>query len=227
MRVLVLQHGDEIPPGHLGEILEEAGAEVVAVMLHRGEPLPALDEWDAIVSLGAVEGVYDDDPWIAQERAFLREAAARDIAILGICFGSQILADALGGRAYLADGIEAGVVDVVRTAEGEADPVLRHLDVPVVAWHQDTFDPPPGATLLGSTDRYRHAFRVGRTLAIQAHPEAGLDVVDGWLAAGGREQLEEAGIDPEEVRARVAVSAKVQKEMSLRLFRAWVDGIER
>lgn len=227
MKVLVLQHGDEIPPGHLGEVLAEAGAEVTAVMLHRGEALPGIDGWDAIVSLGAVEGVYDDDPWIVAERAFLAEAASREIPLLGICFGSQILADALGGSAYKADGLEAGVVDIVRTPEGEADPVFRHLDVPVVAWHQDTFDPPPGATLLGSTDRYRHAFRLGQTLAIQAHPEAGPDIVDGWLAAGGREQLEESGLDPDEIRARVAVSAALQEEMSRRLFRAWVRDLGR
>jgi GMP synthase-like glutamine amidotransferase len=228
MRVLVLQHHDDISAGHLGDVLGEADADVVTVMVHDGEPFPDLDGWDGIVVLGALEGVYDDVAWIAEEREFLADVVGRGIPTLGICFGSQILADVLGGRAYKAEALEADVLELTQTFACSQDPVLCHLDGPVVSWHQDTWDPPPGATMLASSDRFRHAFRRGNVVGIQGHPEAGLDVFDTWVSSErGREQLAAAGVDADAFRDRVAATADLQAEMARRLFGAWVGEIGR
>ena len=89
---------------------------------------------------------------------------------MGICLGCQILAAALGGRAYPGNGREVGVVRLDLTAEGRADPVVRHLDGPVAVSHADTWDLPPGATLLAASGRYRHAFRRARPWACSPIP---------------------------------------------------------
>ncbi|MDX1689384.1 MAG: type 1 glutamine amidotransferase [Acidimicrobiia bacterium] len=225
MRVLILQHGDDITPGHLDAVLDEVEADRVAVHLHRGDRLPGPDGWDAVVVLGGEMGAYDEDdhPWLVDEKRFLAEVVDRDVPTLGICLGAQLLADALGGRAHLGEeGPEIGVVEVERTPGGFEDPVVRHLDRPTVVWHQDTFEVPPGATVLARTDRYPHAFRRGSALAIQAHPEADPDMVADWIEHVGPERLRDQGVDPGALRSAVAEVAVAQEAMARDLFRAWV-----
>jgi GMP synthase (glutamine-hydrolysing) len=113
----------------------------------------------------------------------LADAAARSAPALGICLGAQLAAAALGGRAYPGPaGEELGWTKVELTEAGRADPVLGALQEPaeLFEWHHDTFDPPPGATVLAGGAVYpTQAFRLGSVVAVQFHPE-----VDGPLLAG-------------------------------------------
>jgi GMP synthase (glutamine-hydrolysing) len=227
--VLVLIHGDDIPLGLLGEALAEAGVPIREVGLHRGESIPPLDGHSGLVVLGGTMGAYDEDdhPWLVDEKRVIREAHDSGMPMFGICLGVQLFADALGGRAYLAqDGPEIGHLAPEITPAGHEDPVVRHLDQPVVSWHRDTFDLPPGATLLAASDRFPHAFRLGSAVAIQSHPEAATDVVGGWIEhdrdAG---MLRSAGIDAPGLLQAVADGEFVQREMARRLFGAWVEEV--
>jgi GMP synthase (glutamine-hydrolysing) len=125
----------------------------------------------------------DAYPHLARALDLLRDAAARSAPTLGICLGAQLAAAALGGRAYPGPaGEELGWTKVELTPEGQADPVLGALQAPaeLFEWHHDTFDPPPGATLLATGGVYpTQAFRLGSVVAVQFHPE-----VDGPLLAG-------------------------------------------
>jgi GMP synthase (glutamine-hydrolysing) len=227
--VLVLRHGDDIPLGLLGEAIAAGGLVVHEVWLHDGEQVPPLDGYSALVVLGGEMGVYDTEHhhWLVGEQEVIREAHRRDIPMIGICLGSQLFAEALGGSAYLANDLPE--VELIRpdlTVDGVRDPVMRHLDAPVVAFHQDTWDPPPGATLLARTDRYNHAFRLGSALAIQAHPEATPDIVAAWLANEGAQALAAAaGTDAGDMLADVRRVEPVQREMAHRLFGAWVQQV--
>src|SRR5215204_3192209 len=86
--------------GHAGEAIREAGVELDERRLRDGEPLPALDEVDGLLSLGGEQSVLDidSDPVLAAEAALLAEAVSRGIPVLGVCLGAQLLAHALGGR---------------------------------------------------------------------------------------------------------------------------------
>lgn len=229
--VLVLRHGDDIPLGLLGEALADAGVRVHEVLLHRGEEIPPLDGFTALVVLGGEMGAYDEDafPWLVEEKAAIRRAHEQGMPMLGICLGPQLISDALGGSAYLADTPpEVGIVEPALTEAGRADPVLRHLDRPVVAFHQDTWEPPPGATLLARTDRYNHAFRLGTTVGIQSHPEATPEIVEEWMAhRGARSMMERAGVVSDDLRDAIHRSGSVQRDMARRLFGAWVEEITR
>ncbi len=219
--IVILEHGADIPPGLLGDALAAAGVPAERVPLHAGAALPAVDECGAVVSLGGVMGAYDDDryPFLAEEKGFLAQAVGAGVPVLGICLGCQLLADALGGRAYLAPEIELGylAVDVV----GD-DPVVRELDRPTLVWHQDTWDLPPGATLLASTDRYPQAFRKGSALGLQPHPEATPAIARGWAATEGLDHFARAGIDRAHLLADMEAGAEEGAAMAKRLFLSWL-----
>jgi GMP synthase (glutamine-hydrolysing) len=154
-----------------------------------GQPVPVtLDGADGLVVLG---GAMDFDethayPHLTRTRDLLRDAAARSAPALGICLGAQLAAAALGGRAYPGPaGEELGWTKVELTPQGQADPVLGALLEPaeLFEWHHDTFDPPPGATLLAAGGAYpTQAFRLGSVVAVQFHPEVDGPLLAGWWA---------------------------------------------
>lgn len=133
---------------------------------------------DLLIVMGGAPGAYQTDlyPFLRHEIAALEKRLAADLPTLGVCLGSQLMAAALGGRNYLGpNGKERGWYDINVNEAGMKTP-LRHFDASLtkmVQSHQDTFDLPPGATLLASSAMYENqAFSWGRNaLAVQFHPE--------------------------------------------------------
>ena len=153
------------------------------------EPIPAtLDGADGLVVLGGVMDADETDvyPHLARTMELVADAAARSAPALGICLGAQLAAAALGGRAYPGPaGEELGWTKVELTPDGQADPVLGALQEPaeLFEWHHDTFDPPPGATVLATGAVYpTQAFRLGSVVAVQFHPEVDGPLLAGWWA---------------------------------------------
>ncbi len=222
--IAVLRHGADIPAGYLGDALAAAGVPVETVPLYAGARLPEVADVAAVVSLGGVMGAYETDryPFLAAEKGFLSEAVEAGLPVLGVCLGCQLLADALGGRAYRAPEIELGYIEVRRTDAGAADPVVRELDGPTLVWHQDTWDLPPGAELLAETDAYPQAFRAGAALGIQPHPEATPAIVRVWAATEGLDHFDRAGVDRDELLAVVGAGESAAAAMAKRLFGGWL-----
>ncbi|MGZ4202404.1 MAG: type 1 glutamine amidotransferase, partial [Thermoleophilaceae bacterium] len=123
LRVLVLQHIACEPPGAYEDVLRERGAELHRVELDEGEPLPDWRGHDAIVAMGGPMSANDDAelPWLASEKALIREAVSAGTPFLGVCLGAQLLAASLGARVY-AGPAEVGVLPVALTEEGVRDP---------------------------------------------------------------------------------------------------------
>jgi GMP synthase-like glutamine amidotransferase len=130
-------------------------------------------------------GVYEADqhPFLSEEIRLLRDGLARDLPVLGVCLGSQLLAAAGGARVYRgATGPEVGWFPVTRLAD---DPWLEGWprSFEPLNWHGDTFDLPKGARHLASSERYPHqAFRLGSGLGLQFHVEATGELAREWLA---------------------------------------------
>jgi GMP synthase (glutamine-hydrolysing) len=187
MRVLVIMHVENEGPGVFGELLEAAGADVRVARLHGGEPLPAVGEIDAALSMGGPMNVYEEErhPFLRDETRFLQEAAERDLPVLGICLGAQMIAKAAGAAVTRNPVPELGWSTVALTDAGTADPLFRGLPgiVPVFQWHGDTFAIPAGGALLATGDDCRNqAFRHRRSYGLQFHLEADRALLAAWFA---------------------------------------------
>jgi len=207
----------------LDDALGLADAIVERFHLETDDPVPGTG-FDRVVILGGGMGAYDVDrhPWLDLEKDWIRDLVGADVPVLGICLGSQLLADALGGKAYRAAQPEVGVVSLSPTAAGMADPVVSKIGSMVYSLHQDTFDLPPDAALLAHSDRFPQAFRLGSALALQFHPDADRDQGLQW----GKEEgsvLRAAGVDYDDYAAGL-IGAEPQLDRASRaIFTAWLE----
>lgn len=186
-----------------------------------------LTEPDLLIMMGGPMGVYEQDrhPWIACQLKRLARRLAADRPTLGVCFGAQMIAAALGAPVYPGPAKEVGFhpLSIVDAASP-----LRHLaNVDVLHWHGDTFDLPDDVELLASTPAYPHqAFRRGANiLALQFHAEMGLDPrfeawIDQWPEA-----LAEAGSDAANMRARHAECGPAAVAAGRRMMAEWLAGL--
>jgi len=198
MRVLVLKPQELSRTGHVGASLVGRGAEVVEHVLDADGTPPRLDGFDAVVVTGAPWSVDGDEvrPWIGVLLERLREAVAREVPVLGICFGAQAFAEANGGWVARARDKEVGLHEVETD-----DPDLVPAG-PWFMWHGDTFGPPEGATVVARTDAGPQAYTLGPHLLVQFHPEATADTVSAWLDYDDAD-FHASGIDPEATLAEL------------------------
>lgn len=160
---------------------------------------------DLLIMMGGPMGVYEQDqyPWIGCQLRRLRKRLEADRPTLGVCFGAQMIAAALGAEVYAGPHKEVGFHPVRLHEAAEGSP-LRHIrDVPVLHWHGDTFTLPDNVELLASSHVYDHqAFRRGRNLlALQFHAEMGEDArFHEWIREWP-ESVAESGHDEEGFRA--------------------------
>jgi GMP synthase-like glutamine amidotransferase len=177
VRALVLQHGDSAPPGLLGEWLDARGIPYDVQRTDRGEPMPRPAGYAFIASLGSQHSPRDtDEPVVADGVGLLEQAIAEDVPVLGLCFGGQALAVVLGGGVEPAPEPELGWT-AIETDEPELVPPGPWLE-----WHFERFTMPPGATEIARNGAATQAFRHGRHLAVQFHPESTVEIVAGWAA---------------------------------------------
>ncbi|MDR2162007.1 MAG: glutamine amidotransferase [Desulfovibrio sp.] len=225
----VIQHVCFEDLGSWKDILVRRGYDIVRHQA--GIDLPGEEEWreaDLGIVLGGPVGVYDTElfPWLEEERRLLAGRIAARGPLLGVCLGAQLAASALGAAVYPSGGKEIGWGTIRLTAEGERS-CLRHLrDVPVLHWHGDTFDLPPGAELLASTDKtQRQAFLLGsRLLAVQFHPEAETEELERWLI-GHACELAAAGADPRRIRADGRRFGGLLRPRAAKVLEEWLDGL--
>ena len=208
MRVHWLQHAEHEGLGSIEPWLRARGHRVRGTRLHRGEELPGLDDFDWLIVMGGPMNIYEHDrhPWLIREKFLIRDACVKKKKVLGICLGSQLVADVLGGAVSQNDEPEIGWFDVSLNAEARTWSVLDDFPdtFPAFHWHGDTFKVPPGATpLMGSQACPRQGFSwgEGRVLALQFHPEVEFEDARRWLE-----------VEPPEPRRYVQHAAEILRD---------------
>jgi GMP synthase-like glutamine amidotransferase len=215
---LVIEHEADAPAGLLAEWTEARGVALEVVRLHRGDAIPEVLGRPFLVTLGSEASAFDDAvPWLAAERAALDRALAEDVPVLGICFGGQHLARALGGVVARATRPEVGWLEV-ETLAPEVVPGGRWLQ-----WHRDAFTVPAGAVTLARSEVSPQAFRAGPHLGVQFHPEVTPAIALDW-AASYPESLERAGTTVAAVRDGGVAHAADARRRAYALFDAFVAG---
>jgi GMP synthase-like glutamine amidotransferase len=215
---LILQHGPTGPAGVLADWLRVRG---LPFEVHRTweEPLPGDPRsFSFVASLGSEQSLAgrgaDGPAWIGEEVAFLRRTLDAGLPVLGLCFGGQALATALGAEVQRAVRPEVGWLEI------DSDDPDAVPSGPWLHWHWDAFAVPEGAIELARTPIGPSAFVAGPHLGVQFHPEVTLEIVDAWAQADP-ESLAEAGTTPE---ALVAEGRPVHERAAAQahaLFDAW------
>lgn len=211
---------------HVCQVLDSRQKPWRHVQPFAGEKLPELHEVSEVICFGGPYAAYDQDqfPFLREEIQFLNDAVEADIPVLGICLGSQLLAEALGGKSRVGDhGLECGFIDVVPvTGREEVTPKLAGR---YFSFHTDSIDLPPGAELLAVSQQYPQAWRQGSALAIQFHPEMSVAGIQGLLGIE-ETKIRQHGIDVEKLLAEVENNRAQLKQEAEKIVGGWIDYID-
>jgi GMP synthase (glutamine-hydrolysing) len=235
-KILVFQHVPYEPLGTLDPLLKQAGFRIRYVNFGREpESRPSVQGYEALIILGGPmnSDQIDAHPNLITEIEIIREAVSRDMSVLGICLGAQLLAKALGGSVSRNATREIGWYDVELTPDGACDPVLSAFASVqrVFQWHEDGIQLPADTTHLAASDASNvQAFRHGEHVyGFQFHLEVDKLLIERWLTIPANQQVlqEEAGrIDPEVIRRQTSVLVSELEELSQATFSRWIDRFE-
>lgn len=225
---LVVQHFACGGLGNLEPVLAERGYSVITVQAE-ADTLARLDphEHDLLIVLGSTDGVYENLEYMAPEIDLVRRRLAAAQPTLGICFGAQVMASALGKQVYRGDTDEIGYRAITPTEAGRESPVRHFAGVPAAAWHSDTFELPDGVTLLASSAQYENqAFAVGsHALAVQFHPELTAEMHEAWVAES-QPELQRNGLTDAAMHAERTAHAPAAQDASRAMLAEWLDGLD-
>ncbi len=229
--MLFLYNDPSAPEAMLGDAFLECGydVETFEVITEAQAENPAFDvtfpdphRYDVIVPLGSRWSVTDGDRgmgWITSEVAMVRDAHTAGVPMLGVCFGGQLLAHALGGSVTRMPAPEIGWYDV-DSARSDFVP-----SGPWFEWHFDRFTVPVGAVEIAKNGNAAQAFVMGRTMGIQFHPEVDERLLERWLEGSGGDEIAQLGRTADELRSATAHELESATKRVHALVRAFVDTV--
>lgn len=231
--IRVIRHEDWITAGHFTDTLDEHGIPYVTTAIDQGDTVPrSVEDISGLVLTGCTRSVNDGDAWAQQEISLIKRAMAAGVPVLGHCFGSQLLAKALGASIYAMSAKEIGWYEMTPVS----NPVVREWlgtssrEFEALVWHHDAFTLPQGATpLFGSTFCPDQAFVYGDNVATVGHLEVTAGLIENWLRIYGYdlEPLSPTVQDSDEISRDVERRVERMHCVTDSIYARWLEGVHR
>lgn len=177
LRIHYFQHVAFEGLGSIEDWVERNNHQLSSTKFYQDEKLPDADHIDWLIVMGGPMGVYDEDkfPWLKAEKEFIARAISMNKTVLGICLGSQLIAEVCGAKVYPNIQKEIGWFPLQLTGQGKRHSLLKNLpeELMVFHWHGDTFDLPERAIRLAETAATKNqAYLINeKILGLQFHME--------------------------------------------------------
>jgi len=198
--------------GTLEELIVCDGYQIENIQAQTDHIPNKVQQYAAIIILGGPMAVYDNVKYLKKEQELIKHALKHEIPVLGICLGSQLIAQAIGGKVYKGSKKEIGWSTVEINSTGLVD-LFRGINtqkIKAFQWHGDLYDLPPNAAIMASSKLCTQAFRFGSAIGIQFHLEITDDMIRRWAEEYAKE-LQCERIEPKDLF--------VQKDHELRELR--------
>lgn len=231
MKALFIQHDHVSPLGPVGERFRHHGFEIETLLVvpegKYREPnvevsFPDYRDFDVIVPLGSPWGAWDDaciGNWLLPELEWIQQAIENDVPVLGICFGGQLMARALGGSVAPGPRPELGWTYIFSDRQDLVS------NGPWFQFHYDYWKVPPQAVEIARTALASQAFTYRRSLALQFHPELDTEVLEGWLVWDGNEELIADNQDPQIVLQQTRALTQESKQRAFELVDNFLEKV--
>jgi len=196
MRIHYLQHVSFENPGSILEWAKANNGLVTSTQLYHDEALPEVSDFDWLVVMGGPMNIYEEDqyPWLKAEKELIKAAIAANKVVIGMCLGSQLIADIIGGKVVQNNQKEIGWFPITFSEEAKASPLFAFFpEHPVVFhWHGDTFvELPEAATVIAASAACKNQAFVyqQRVFGFQFHLENTLPIIEDLIANCGDEMI--------------------------------------
>lgn len=187
IKIHYLQHVPSEGPGCIDFWAQAKGHSLTGTKFYQNDTLPNIDTIDWLIILGGPMSANDDDrySWMKSEKSFIEQAIKKNKVVIGICLGSQLLANVLGSKVYKHQEPEIGWFPVSLTESALNNELFTFMPPQFEAfhWHEETFDLPKNAQLLmSSVCCTNQAYQVGKKLfGFQFHPEITSGIINEML----------------------------------------------
>ena len=208
--VLVVQNTRIESSGYLGELLSRDGFDITSINA-KHEIIPN-KKFSLVVILGAPESANDDLPYLRAEQQLIKNSVEKNIPVLGICLGSQLIAKTFGAKIYSGPKKEIGFYNDLKISSDSTFFSGFQNPFTVFHWHGDTFDLPQGALRLASSEHYpNQAFQYKSAIGLQFHLEVNEEMVNLWLDNTEEKLQKISYINPQEIRSEINENISIVK----------------
>ena len=208
--VLLVQNTGIEGSGYLGDLLKNDGFKITLINA-KHKALPKKD-FSLVIILGAPQSANDDLPYLQAQQRLIRNCVEKNIPVLGICLGSQLIAKTFGAKVYRGSHQEIGFYNDLRITSDSKFFSGFENPFTVFHWHADTFDLPEGAVRLASSEHYlNQAFQYKSAVGLQFHLEVTEEMINLWLDNTEEELRQIPYINPQKIRSDINENISIVK----------------
>lgn len=203
MRIHFLEHETYEGDTNIDLWAQKNNFELNRTFLFKNVSFPSMDEYDLLVVTGSLVHVWEVDKhaWLAPEKDYIKKAVQKGKVILGLCFGAQLLAEALGSRVFVNNHTEIGWHNIQLTSAGLDNSIFQNLPEEFMSfhWHSAHFSLPPGCSRLAfsrASENQAFVCDSAPLIGLQFHPEFTLDLIRRYLGEYGEGWPEGPYVEP-------------------------------